>query len=98
MARSPYRIARQQHVGDALDDLQARGLLRWRWAYADSSAIYWVTEAGREERRLDTRRAEALVQRHYDELGVPWVAVSHPGGEVQLQAALKHIAQQHGEG
>lgn len=97
VARKPYRLARQQHVGDALDDLQARGLLRWRWSYVDSSAIFRVAEADGTERPLATRRAEQVVQRHYDQLEVPWVPVAHPGGEVQLEAAVKEIARRRGQ-
>jgi hypothetical protein len=61
MARRPYHIARQEHLGDALDDLQRRGLLRWQWDYANSRAIYRVTLPGEQLRTLDTATAEKVI-------------------------------------
>lgn len=57
MARGPYRIARQEHLGDELDDLQRRGLLLWQWDYANRQAIYRVPLPGERERPLDTAAA-----------------------------------------
>jgi hypothetical protein len=94
MARSPYRIARQEHVGDALDDLQARGRLAWRWAYANRRAIYNVRQDGQPERSLDTRSAEQLVSAEYQALAIPWRPVPHPGGEDQRGPVLEWIAQE----
>jgi|GEM_PF-6070799 len=93
MARDPYHIARQEHLGDALDGLQARGYLTWAWDYQGRRAVYWVGEPpGTEPRSLDTRQAEDLVQRHYDALGEPWRPVPHPGGESQRSAVIQWIA------
>ncbi|HEY0691649.1 MAG TPA: hypothetical protein VGD71_21730 [Kribbella sp.] len=61
MARRPYHIARQEHLGEALDDLQRRGLLRWQWDYANSRAIYRVTLPGEQLRTLDTATAEKVI-------------------------------------
>jgi hypothetical protein len=95
MARPPYHIARQQHLGDALDDLQARGRLTWEWDYRDRRAIYWVAEhPATVPRRLDTRQAEDLVQEHYDALGEPWRPVPHPGGESQRLVVMQWIARE----
>lgn len=93
MARRPYRIARQEHLGDALDDLQRRGLLRWQWDYANSRAIYRVTLPGEQERALDTATAERLAQRQYDDLGVHRFPVPAPGGEKQRDETLRRIAE-----
>lgn len=93
MARSPYRIARQEHLGDALDGLQRRGLLRWKWDYANRRAIYRVTLPGEHQRALDTATAEQLAQRHYDDLGVRWFPVPTPGGEKQREETLRRIAE-----
>ena len=93
MARHPYHIARQEHLGDALDHLRDRGRLRWRWDYANSRAIYRVTLPGEKERALDTATAERLVQRQYDELGVRWLPVPHPGGEKQRAETVRRVAE-----
>jgi hypothetical protein len=84
MAHRPYHIARQQHLGDTLDELARRGRLSWRWDYANRRAIYHVTLAGQSERQLDTRAAERVVQAECDALGIRWRPVPHPGGEDQL--------------
>jgi hypothetical protein len=44
MARKPYRTARQEHLGDALDDLGERQIVEWRWAYDEGGhrAVYHV--------------------------------------------------------
>lgn len=97
MARRPYHIARQEHLGDALDDLQRRGLLRWQWDYANSRAIYRVTLPGEQERALDTAMAERLAQRHYDDLEVHWLPVPAPGGERQRDETLRRIAEARAE-
>ncbi len=91
MARKPYRIARQEHLGDALDDLQHRGLLRWQWDYANRRAIYKVALPDEPRRALDTAAAEQLVQHHYDDLGVHWFPVPVPGGEKQRTETLQRI-------
>jgi hypothetical protein len=86
VARKPYHIARQEHLGDALDDLQSRGRLRWRWDYDSDRrrAIFWVAENTENDLQpLDTAAAENLVLRHYAELDEPWRSVPHPGGEGQ---------------
>jgi len=95
MARPPYHIARQEHVGDALDDLQRRGYLTWRWEYdnANSRAIYKITVTGEAVQTLDTKSAEGLVQHYYTQLGVRWIPVPHPGGERARQDALRKMTQ-----
>lgn len=93
MARPPYHIARQEHLGDALDDLTARGVLRWRWEYdaERSRAIFNVALAGEPERALDTKSAEEVVVACYADLGVKWLPVPHPGGERQREETLRRI-------
>lgn len=94
MARHPYRIARQEHVGDALDDLSQRGRLRWRWEYdlARGRAVFHIALAGEIDRALDTRSAEGVVQSLYAEIGVRWIPVPHPGGERQREETLRRMA------
>lgn len=93
MAGRLYHIARQEHLGDALDDLERRGLLRWQWDYANSRAIYRVTLPGEQLRALDTATAEGLAQRLYDNLGVRWFPVPAPGGQKQRDETLRRIAE-----
>lgn len=81
MAKSPYRTARQEHVGDMLDELRDLGLLVWDWAYENSRAIYWVTESGRDKRKLDIKKAEKLVLELCNQQAIVWLPVPHPGGE-----------------
>ena len=85
MARKPYRLARQEHLADALDDLNNRGQLTWRWDYDDEGhrAVYNVQLTGEERKSLDTKSAESLVLRLYTTLEIPWRAIPHPGGEEQ---------------
>jgi hypothetical protein len=96
VARDPYKIARQEHLGDALDDLQRRGRISWSWDYDNrrSRAIYNVAEGTGASRSLDTKQAEQLVQRHHDDIGVIWRAVPSPGGETQREAVDAWIAKQ----
>lgn len=91
MARRPYRIARQEHLGDALDHLHRRKRLSWRWEYdtATSRAQYLITPTGESEQTLETKSAEAMAQRYLDELGVLWMPVPHPGGERQRGGSPK---------
>lgn len=97
MARAPYHIARQEHLGDALDDLQRRGVLRWRWEYdwSQSRAIYHVVVGDDPERALGTADAERIAQRCYDSLAVKWLPVPHPGGERQREETLRKITGLH---
>lgn len=92
MAKPPYHIARQEHIGEALDELQRRGLISWSWHYENRRAIYIVREDVEAGTWLDTRSAEALVERLYQRLGVVWFPVPHPGGETQREQTLRRIA------
>src|SRR5262249_52295736 len=82
MARNPYRIARQEHLGDMLDELQRRGRLSWRWEYdkARHRAIYWVERQG-PSIPLETQAAEELAQAECDALGIRWLPVPHPAAK-----------------
>lgn len=92
MAKSPYRIARQEHVAEMLDELQERGALVWQWDYENSSAIYWVTKPGRDRRKLGTKQAETLVSELCQQEGIVWLPVPPPGGEKQRAETLRQIA------
>jgi hypothetical protein len=96
VARSPYRIARQEHVGDMLDELQDLGLLDWRWAYENSSAVYWVTESGRGKRKLGTKKVEELVLELCRQQAIVWLPVLPPGGEELRAETLRKIAELRG--
>ncbi|WP_326956889.1 hypothetical protein [Amycolatopsis sp. NBC_01286] len=94
-----YRIARQRHLGEMLDRLQADGVVRWRFDYdhAQSRAIYWVAEGDGEQKRYDTRSAERLVQKLCDDRQIVWKAVPPPGGERQFAETQAWIAVQQKE-
>lgn len=96
MARSPYRIARQEHVGDMLDELQDLGLLDWYWDYENSSAVYWVTESGRSIRKLGTKQAEKLVLKLCKQQAIVWLPVPPPGGADQRATTLRKMAELRG--
>ena len=56
-----------------------------------SRAVFHVALPGEAERALDTRSAEGLVRDLYQELGVRWLPVPHPGGERQLEETLRRM-------
>lgn len=93
MAKSPYRIARQEHVAGMLDELQELGVLVWHWDYENSSAIYWVTKSGHDRRKLGTKQAEALVGELCQQEGIAWLPVPPPGGEKERAETLRQIAE-----
>lgn len=94
MARPPYHIARQEHVGDMLDHLRELGRLVWRWGYADRSAISHVCQNGGEWEALGTKAAEQVAQAECDALSIRWKPVPHPGGEAQRAKVVSWIANQ----
>jgi hypothetical protein len=67
-----------------LDELASRGRLTWRWDYANRRAIYHVALTGQDERKLDTKVAEQVVQTECNALGIRWRPVPSPGGAAQL--------------
>jgi NAD-dependent dihydropyrimidine dehydrogenase PreA subunit len=88
MTKPPYHIARQEHLGDALDALAARELITgWRWDYdvPNRRALYWITEPGQPERRYETKPAEQLALKYTGKHGSTWKPVPHPGGVDQLK-------------
>jgi hypothetical protein len=91
MARPPYRIARQEHLGDALDRLALAGRLTWRWDYAGSRAIFHVQMPGQEQQALDTRSAEQVVRAEMKAIREFWLPVPHPGGESQREIVIRQI-------
>jgi hypothetical protein len=90
--KHPYRTARQQHLGDFLDDLQAAGLIAWVWSYSGSSAEYTITESGKEPRLYGTRDAEQLASRYAATTRRIWLPVPNPGGQAQLIETLELTA------
>lgn len=95
MARSPYKIARQEHVGDFLDELQARGLLTWEWDYdvPKSTALYFVALPGQPRKRYFTKEVEELAQSIASDQQIVWVPVKNPGGVNQLAVTNELIFQ-----
>ena len=93
----PYRLARQQHLGEQLHVLQDRGLLSWRGEFVvppgrdTTCAVWWIRREGATERRYDTREAEQLVQRLSEDEGLIWEPVPHPGGKEQRRQAQERM-------
>lgn len=79
--RKPYKIHRQMHLGDMLDELESRGSLKWTWQYVAGRAYYWIERDGLPRDRFDTRRAEGLVQQITNALQIVWIPVPHHGSE-----------------
>lgn len=100
MARSPYKTARQEHLGNQLDKLQGHGVLAWQWDYNRDKkrAIFRVQRPGSSWRALDTKRAEGVAQEESDKLGWVWFPVSHPGGERERTETMQRIAQKKRDG
>jgi len=94
MAQYPYRIARQEHIGDMLDEFQNMGLVGWRFYYDShkSTAYYYISVANRPEDRYDTKSVEVFVQNLCDREGIIWRPVPHPGGEEQRNKIQAWIA------
>ena len=89
--KHPYRIARQEHLGDFLDELQTAGLIDWVWSYRGSSAEYTITEHGKQPRLYGTREAELLAERYAARAATVWFPVPNPGGRNQLTETLKRM-------
>ena len=90
--KHPYRIARQQHLGDFLDELQAAGFIAWVWSYSGSSAEYTITEPGKEPQLYGTLDAERLASRYSATTRRVWLPVPSPGGQAQLIETLELTA------
>lgn len=96
-----YPIARQRHLGDYLDQLQAAGHLSWRWSYdnATSTAEYWITvPPATVPTKHGTRQAEAVATSFADQLNHAWLPVPHPGGETQLAATAAKMTERRQQG
>ncbi len=75
-----YHIARQRHLGKALDGLQASGRLDWTWRYGPKATAHYLIRAGHGEvQDFETRDAEKLVQFLFDAMGVTWKPMPYTG-------------------
>jgi hypothetical protein len=92
--RSRYPLARQEHVGDMLDELAAAGRLEWRWRYDDvrSRAVFRIREDGGGWVEHDIRSAEEVVLTHCAAARLLWRPVPPPGGRTQREQTLREIA------
>jgi len=91
----PYRTQRQFHIGDGLDDLQARGLIsswrlvfghpahRKRWEIdrgAKPLALWCVRDFTDVRQVLETREAEQYILRRCLQNGIEWAPVPAQAG------------------
>ena len=91
LARSPYHIARHEHLGDFLDLVQEQGLIAWQWGYHDSRAEFWIAEGTSGLKNCDTAAAEKVALRLARETGLVWFPVPHPGGERQREETVRRM-------
>lgn len=91
-ARAPYKTHRQQHLGDFLDFLQARGWLSWEIGQEDAPTLFRIAECGLPSAIYRTWDAEALAQRIADREGIPWLPVPYPGGVDRYRETLARIS------
>ncbi|WP_194522364.1 hypothetical protein [Cellulosimicrobium sp. JZ28] len=90
--RRPYKIARQQHLGEFLDYLESAGYLRWSLRHDGSTAVWIVSEGGRSPREYQTRQAEKLAERIAEWVPIYWRPVPSPGGKELYLQYRQHIA------
>ncbi len=94
MVREPYRIARQEHLGDVLDALVSRGIVPgWQWNYdvPGKRALWRFEVPGTAAAKWrETGPAERLVLALCRAHGSTWEPVPHPGGQGLRDAILLH--------
>ncbi|WP_146192373.1 hypothetical protein [Cellulomonas sp. WB94] len=91
--RKPYKLGRQQHLGDFLDYLLEVGAVSsWHLRHEGPTAIWVVSEGGRPSREYTTRQAEALAEAIADNVQIYWRPVPSPGGENLYRAMRAQIA------
>jgi hypothetical protein len=91
--RYRYKSERQHHIGDALEDLESRGLItesrlvfahppeRKQWEIGLGAALpawWYITDGSRQRRR--TRETEQYISSRCNEHGIEWLPVPPPGG------------------
>ena len=91
--KDPYKVYRQEHLGDFLDVLESKELLTWSWGYENKRALFKITEPGQNLVVHEIMEAEGAALRIADREGIPWIPVPHPGGhdlykETQPKMAL----------
>lgn len=84
---------RQMHIGDMLDELSRRGVLKWRWEHKNSTAAYWITFPGKQEKRYETKEAEEIVQELTNERHIVWIPVPHYGSKENWEKTLTRMQQ-----
>lgn len=92
--RMPYRVGRQQHLGDFLDYLRddLGSVSSWHLEHDGSAAVWVIAEGGRQPRRYSTKEAEAVAGDIADRAYVYWRPVPSPGGEDLYRTVRRQIA------
>lgn len=91
--KDPYRVHRQMHLGDFLDQLQLEKMLTWSWGYENKRALFNITEPAGSRVTYQIKDAEAVALRIARREGIPWIPVPNPGNidlyqETQAKIAL----------
>ena len=106
MPSTIFKMARQEHLGKALDALQGREFIEaWRLEFVQqpgrstSTAMWWIALGSPAiEKRYETRPAERLVERLCVQHGITWKPVPHHGGENEATLVRAYLTDQAQEG
>lgn len=79
--RRPYKLARQQHLGEFLDYLRDLGSLTYHLRHDGQTAVWVIAEGGRAARECSTREAERLAEQIADSVQIYWRPVAHPANK-----------------
>ncbi|MET4901693.1 MULTISPECIES: hypothetical protein [unclassified Paenarthrobacter] len=77
--KDPYRVHRQMHLGDFLDQLEDKKMLTWSWGYENKRALFKITEPERKSVTYQIKEAEAVALRIAARENIPWIPVPNPG-------------------
>lgn len=95
--KDPYRVHRQMHLGDFLDQLEHKQLLTWSWGYENKRALFKITEPERKSVTYQIKDAEDVALRIARRENIPWIPVPNPGNidlyrETQAKIAVLNEA------
>lgn len=103
--RYSYGTPRQFHIGDALEDLEARGLIsgwrlvrgypagtkQWEIARGHKRTAFWYVADGSSGQRYETFQVEQYILGRCLENGIYWAPVPQPGGTAAAMAVREQL-------